>query len=173
MGRLPLQPRGRDTVFGDRHARCLERALRSVRPGPTKSDFHLRRAGARADQLYISPIRATGVKGSNRRIHRERRSVYCPLQAQATVATREIRISYSLLRGVRRSRPQMSPQCYFSLPLSAGSGAIASLFCLMRSSGRISPSGMGGGLGTGGPEFSVGIEGSLPGSAGCSAIRSV
>ena len=76
MGRLLLELRGRDTRCGDRHARCLERALRSVRLGPTKSDFHLRRAGARADQLYISPIRATGVKGLNRRIHRERQSVY-------------------------------------------------------------------------------------------------
>src|SRR5450631_416526 len=53
----------------------LEGTLRSVRLGPTKSDFHLCRAGARADQQFcISPIRTTGVKGSNRRIHRETRS---------------------------------------------------------------------------------------------------
>jgi len=52
MGRLLLQPRAAK-VCGDRCARCLERDMRSVRLGPTKSDFHLRRAGAGADRLYI------------------------------------------------------------------------------------------------------------------------
>jgi hypothetical protein len=46
-----------------------------------QSAFHAFPAGAGADQLYISSIRATGVKESNRRIHRETRSAYCPLPA--------------------------------------------------------------------------------------------
>jgi hypothetical protein len=33
------------------------------------------------DQRYISSIRATGVKESNRRIYRETRSAYCSLPA--------------------------------------------------------------------------------------------
>lgn len=55
----------------------------------------------------------------------------------------------------------------------AGSGAIDSSSCLRKSSGRISPAGIGGGLGTAAPEFCAGICGSRPASGGCSAVRSV
>jgi uncharacterized membrane protein len=57
--------------------------------------------------------------------------------------------------------------------IGVGAGAMDSSSCLSSSSGRISPAGIGGGLGTAVPAFCAGICGSLPASGGCIAVRSV
>ena len=63
MGVLLLQFPGRDILGGDRHVLRLKGFGRPVRLRRTKSDFHLW-AVARAEQLYVSPIRTARVKGS-------------------------------------------------------------------------------------------------------------
>ena len=78
---LLLQPGDPDVLVGTRHVPRPRGARRSRRPVSAKPAFHAFPAGAGADQLYISSIRATGVKESNRRIHRETRSAYCLLPA--------------------------------------------------------------------------------------------
>src|SRR5208337_1027276 len=78
--------------------------------------------------------------------------------------------------GQRRTTPQ-TPPAKPTRPTrntQTGSyGPVASSFCLMMSSGWISPLGIGGGFGTLGPAFSAGTTGALPASGGCCAIRSV
>src|SRR5579863_4382773 len=70
---LLLQPGDSDVLVGTRHVPRPIGTCRSRRPASAKPAFHAFPAGAGADQLYISSIRATGVKESNRRIHRETR----------------------------------------------------------------------------------------------------
>ena len=73
-----LQPGDSDVLVGTRDVPRPRRTRRSRQPALARPAFHIFPAGAGVHQLYISSIHATGVKESNRRIHRETRPAYCP-----------------------------------------------------------------------------------------------
>jgi hypothetical protein len=66
-----LQSGASDVLVGTRDVPRPRATRRSGQPASGKPAFHIFPAGAGAHQLYISSIPATGVKESNRRIHRE------------------------------------------------------------------------------------------------------
>ena len=83
---LLLQPGDPDVLVGAGHVPRPRGTRRSRRQASAKPAFHVFPARAGADQRYISSIRATGAKESNRRIHCKTRSAYCPLPASDGLA---------------------------------------------------------------------------------------